>query len=396
MAVEAAPSMSRGADRRAGSPKRGDRHQAGLVRNSSLGNWATTGNIAVLGYENPGDSWDLGLVGDYTEESTVKTCGVFRDASDGGRFKIFQGSEQTFWPNADTVNTAATGYQEADLQVGTLFGDVSATSVVTDSLSRTSGAITLGSDLDGFTNTKNASFSRAVVGSSSDMEGALTVHTNSQFTASAFPNARGLFVSSSGSSAGDFGGYMYLSQARMADTAGAALVTKHQESSFGLDWYSLEIYTKPGHDYETDLVKTASFQPDGNFEVNGVAIPESIEFHSSTSSSGNNLHRRTDDLYWGNTKLNTTEMVFNVMAPGGVFTHTMTVAKDMTIHHLYVRVDNGTGEINVFNSGHIFFSSTCASSTSKSVFDPPIRLQEGDVISFEADVKASFDFHASM
>jgi hypothetical protein len=66
------------------------------------GNLFILGNVAIIaantlqindpliqiGVQNPGDQWDLGFVGHYTN-SGQRRAGLFRDASDNGKFKFF-------------------------------------------------------------------------------------------------------------------------------------------------------------------------------------------------------------------------------------------------------------------------------------------------------------------
>jgi len=87
------------------------------------GNVATT-NVSTLSVSDPliflaannyTDLLDIGFVGHYNDGSANLHTGLFRDASDGGLYKLFVGSEQELSGN-NTVNTAANGFTLAILQ----------------------------------------------------------------------------------------------------------------------------------------------------------------------------------------------------------------------------------------------------------------------------------------
>lgn len=67
------------------------------------------------------DAVDIGFIGRYSDNGTdVFHTGFFRDATDG-KFRIFNNvADADLVDNANTVNTAASGYQAAGLVVGTL------------------------------------------------------------------------------------------------------------------------------------------------------------------------------------------------------------------------------------------------------------------------------------
>lgn len=113
--------------------------QFGLPDNVTVGNDLTVGgnlivqgvvttlNTAVavvedpllkLGNANPADSLDLGFFGVYTSGGT-KFAGLFRDASDSGKFKLFQGLQGDPDTVPNLVDTGGTGYTR-----GTLVSDV--------------------------------------------------------------------------------------------------------------------------------------------------------------------------------------------------------------------------------------------------------------------------------
>lgn len=72
------------------------------------------------------DTHDMGFVGQYWNGTTTVYTGLFRDASDSGKYKLFDGLEVL--PTVDTglVNTGGTGYTLASLDVLNLIatGDV--------------------------------------------------------------------------------------------------------------------------------------------------------------------------------------------------------------------------------------------------------------------------------
>jgi len=89
--------------------------------------------LIQLAKDNTANSLDIGLYGDYND-GTDRFLGLFSDASDGNKFKLFKGT--TVEPTT-TVNIGATGYVAADLVVAGLesssfisTGTVSATSFI--------------------------------------------------------------------------------------------------------------------------------------------------------------------------------------------------------------------------------------------------------------------------
>ena len=90
-----------------------------LVVNGTLAYLNTT-NLAVqdplikLANNNTADSVDIGFFGKY---STTKSAGLFRDANDSGKFKLFH--ELAVDPTT-TVNVSGTGYAAATLVLGSL------------------------------------------------------------------------------------------------------------------------------------------------------------------------------------------------------------------------------------------------------------------------------------
>lgn len=71
--------------------------------------------IYLAGNNYASDLVDIGFAGNYYDGSTERHTGLFRDASDGGIYKLFTGSEQELSGN-NLVNTAANGFTLAILQ----------------------------------------------------------------------------------------------------------------------------------------------------------------------------------------------------------------------------------------------------------------------------------------
>ena len=72
--------------------------------------------LIQLAKDNTANSLDIGLYGDYND-GTGRYLGLFSDASDGNKFKLFKGT--TVEPTT-TVNIGGAGYVAADLQVAGL------------------------------------------------------------------------------------------------------------------------------------------------------------------------------------------------------------------------------------------------------------------------------------
>ena len=110
--------------------------------NFTVNGTTTTVNTATLSVEDPliklangndgADSVDIGLYGLYdTSGSQDLYAGLFRDASDSGKFKLFKDLQAE---PTTTVNTSGTGYAAATLVVGTLEGNVTGNLTGTASL----------------------------------------------------------------------------------------------------------------------------------------------------------------------------------------------------------------------------------------------------------------------
>ena len=100
------------------------------------GNLFILGNVAIIaantlqindpliqvGVQNPGDQWDLGLVGHYLDAGE-RHAGLFRDASDGGKFKFF--SNTLIEPgNVNYIDTTESSFRLSTVVVETLEGNV--------------------------------------------------------------------------------------------------------------------------------------------------------------------------------------------------------------------------------------------------------------------------------
>ena len=80
--------------------------------------------LVRFGNANPADSLDIGFFGTYTSSGT-KYAGLFRDASDSGKFKLFTGLEGDPDTTPNLVDTSGTGYTVATLVASLTGGTVS-------------------------------------------------------------------------------------------------------------------------------------------------------------------------------------------------------------------------------------------------------------------------------
>ena len=78
----------------------------GTVVTANVDNFTVEDPLIVLGTGNGADSVDLGFVGKYTSGG-VKFTGLFRDAGDNGKYKLFTGLQEE---PTTTVNISGTGY----------------------------------------------------------------------------------------------------------------------------------------------------------------------------------------------------------------------------------------------------------------------------------------------
>lgn len=79
--------------------------------------------LLKLGTDNSANSVDLGFYAEYIVSSTTKYAGLFKDASDSDKFKLFAGLEAE---PTSTVNTTGTGYTIGTLVANLSGGTVSA------------------------------------------------------------------------------------------------------------------------------------------------------------------------------------------------------------------------------------------------------------------------------
>jgi hypothetical protein len=93
----------------------GDLIVSGNVSTTNVSTLSVSDPLIFLAANNSTDLLDIGFVGHYNAGAANLHTGLFRDASDGGIFKLFVGSEQELSGN-NTVNTAANGFTLAILQ----------------------------------------------------------------------------------------------------------------------------------------------------------------------------------------------------------------------------------------------------------------------------------------
>ena len=84
---------------------------------TQTGSVVTDNNFTGLANANSGNSTDFGFYGKYVESSTTKYAGIFYDASTDNSFKLFADTQTV---PSTTVDTTATGYQTASLEVSGL------------------------------------------------------------------------------------------------------------------------------------------------------------------------------------------------------------------------------------------------------------------------------------
>ena len=84
---------------------------------TQTGSVITDNNFTGLSNSNTANSTDFGFYGKYVESSTTKYAGIYYDASDSGTFKIFKDTQTA---PTTTINSSATGYALADLDINSL------------------------------------------------------------------------------------------------------------------------------------------------------------------------------------------------------------------------------------------------------------------------------------
>ena len=87
----------------------------GTVVTANVDSFIAEDSMFALGTGNAADSLDIGFYGIYTNASQRSFTGLFRDASDSGKYKMYTGL--TGAEPTTTVNTAAAGYAVATLVV---------------------------------------------------------------------------------------------------------------------------------------------------------------------------------------------------------------------------------------------------------------------------------------
>ena len=88
----------------------------GTVVTANVDSFIAKDTMFALGTGNDANSLDIGFYGIYTSASQRSYSGLFRDASDDGKYKLYTGL--TGAEPTTTVNTTAAGYTVATLVVG--------------------------------------------------------------------------------------------------------------------------------------------------------------------------------------------------------------------------------------------------------------------------------------
>ena len=88
----------------------------------------STENPFIILNDNPDLDIDTGFVGKYDQAGVDYVSGLFRDASDSGVFKFFEGSTQSF-ADTSTVDVNATGFALASVQASEFIGAVDWTNI---------------------------------------------------------------------------------------------------------------------------------------------------------------------------------------------------------------------------------------------------------------------------
>jgi len=101
----------------------GDLTVSGTMTTIDTANLSVEDSLIELARANTStDSLDVGIFGTYYNNSAIRRAGLFRDASDGSKWKLFNDSLQDL-TSSTTVDTGATGYTVSTL-VANLEGDV--------------------------------------------------------------------------------------------------------------------------------------------------------------------------------------------------------------------------------------------------------------------------------
>jgi hypothetical protein len=133
--------------------------------------------LLQVGFGNPSDALDLGFVGHYND-GVERHAGFFRDASDSGRFKVFDNLPGE--PDGLTVNTANASFRLATLVANVFEGNVSWNNITNRP---TTDGINEGSSNLYFTNTRSISSLTAGTG--------INLLSNGFITSTSTPSAAG-------------------------------------------------------------------------------------------------------------------------------------------------------------------------------------------------------------
>jgi hypothetical protein len=139
----------------------------------SLDSLQVDGPIVFVANGNPGDTFDIGIVGEYTDSGTVRYTGAVRDASDNGIYKIFSNANSEVQTDiANTVDFTDPDLTFSAVQVGSV--TVSST---TASSSNTTGALVVagGVGISGAVNASGLVRATDTTASTSTSTGAVVV-----------------------------------------------------------------------------------------------------------------------------------------------------------------------------------------------------------------------------
>jgi hypothetical protein len=127
----------------------GNLHIEGTTTSVSASNLSITNNLIYLNDDNFATDPDLGIVGNYNDGEYAHT-GIFSDASDGHKWKVFKG--YTIEPS-QSIDTSHGSYQLADFQANNIYGGIYATNgVISGSQQITDlGFVTTTTDIANFT-----------------------------------------------------------------------------------------------------------------------------------------------------------------------------------------------------------------------------------------------------
>jgi len=164
----------------------GDLFVSGNVSTTNVSTLSISDPLIQLAANNTTDLLDIGFVGHYNSGAANLHTGLFRDASDGGIYKLFVGSEQELTGN-NTVNTAANGFTLATLETylesGALFTNstyASLTANLSVSVGIVANTLTLSTALagtEGGTGYKTTTNQALLVGNTSNGYNQLTLGT---------------------------------------------------------------------------------------------------------------------------------------------------------------------------------------------------------------------------